>query len=81
MKINTPASRDAIRARYGSVRKFAALCVREYGIPSLDSAYSLVGKALRNERSGRFSGPIVERLRSEGVLVEEAEPEPSTSAE
>lgn len=76
MKINSQASRDTIRARYGSVREFARRCVADFGIPTLDGAYDLVGKVLTERRGtdeGRTSVARAIRLRldREGLLVYE----------
>ncbi len=73
MKINVKASRDKIRERYGSVRKFARECMEVYGLGNIDAAYDLVGKTIQEKRgvSGRASiaKAIRTRLESEGLLV------------
>ena len=74
MKINVQATREKIRERYGSVRKFAIQCMEAYGLASIPAAYDLVGKTLREER-GRseksVSWQVRLRLESESLLVYE----------
>lgn len=73
MKINTQASRDKIRSRYGSVREFARQCMPVYGLATIEQAYDLVGKTLQEKRgtSARpsISKAIRTRLADEGLLV------------
>lgn len=85
MKINSLASRDKIRTRYGSVREFARQCVADFGIPNVDYAYDLVGKVLtelRGTMEGRASIARAIRLRldREGLLVYEADGDTSQAA-
>jgi hypothetical protein len=73
MKINSQATRDMIRTRYGSVRKFARQCMDTFGIDNIDAAYDLVGKTLTTSRGkterASISKAIRLRLEREGLLV------------
>jgi len=74
MKINTSASRDAVRERYGSVREFARQCLVAFSMTNIDTAYTVVGCVLRG-RLGASEGvdstarKIRERLDAEGLVV------------
>ena len=75
-KINTAASRDAVRARYGSVRQFARVCMDVYSLANIDAAYSLVGKVLGNKmgysvQRHSIARAIRKRLADEALLVYE----------
>lgn len=68
IKINNKATREAIRARYGSICAF----VRDIGINQRTVQYVIDGKRGMADRhsSARL---VLDRLRAEGLLVVEVE--------
>lgn len=78
IKINANQTRDRIRAKYGSVRKFAGICQREYGLKNLHTAYRTVHNAVTGATGQFRKGPsasILARLKAEGLLVIEDDDE------
>jgi hypothetical protein len=80
MKINSPASRQKIRERYGSVREFARQCQEPFGMTELDVSYNMIGKVLTGalggqERRASIPRAIRLRLEREGLLVFEPDDE------
>ena len=65
MKINTEATRDKCREKYGSV----AACYRAYEVSPRLFYATTAGIRGVTERDG-VSKRILDRLRSEGLLVE-----------
>ena len=64
MVINTQATRDRVRNRYGSV----AECVRQYGVSDRVFYMTTSGARGGSGRAG-VSRRVLDRLRAEGLLV------------
>ena len=74
MKINSQASRDKIRAHYGSVREFARQCVDAFGVANVQTAYVIIDRVLvvgrgASDKRASIARDIRLHLEREDLLV------------